>query len=313
MRIDRRQLLKFASLLPLPAVALSACGDGNDGPGETSGTVTVHGQNLYYVRRGKGRGTPLVFMHGGLGVDHQYFRPWLDALAETNEVIYYDHLGNGKSDRPANFNDITLARLSADCDGLTTALGLSKFVLVGHSYGGFVAQDFALRYQNRLAGLALVCTAPDLASFVPRSPLGGTPAQQMAFGALSAGVTTDAEMKANWETAVPLYYNNATPPASVDLAELGSRTVYSAAAYMRGNEVLFGGFDMVPRLSEIKVPTSVQYGKGDLWRFGDADKLAKNIPGASLTYYENSGHFPFQEETAAFLANMRSFVVGLPK
>ena len=129
---------------------------------ESSGFATANGHKLYYATLG--RGMPVIFMHGGLGFDHQYFRPFVDPLADAAQVVYYDHLGHGKSDRPANFSEITLERLSSDCDALATALGFDKFVLVGHSYGGFVAFDFAFRFPNRLAGLAFTCTAPDLTS-----------------------------------------------------------------------------------------------------------------------------------------------------
>jgi proline iminopeptidase len=276
---------------------------------ESSGFATANGHKLYYATLG--RGMPVIFMHGGLGFDHQYFRPFVDPLADAAQVVYYDHLGHGKSDRPTNFNEITLERLSSDCDALATALGFDKFVLVGHSYGGFVAFDFAFRFPNRLAGLAFTCTAPDLTSG-QRNPLGGTPAQADAWARRrQAANATDQEFRANWTAVAPLYYNNASPPAGV-LEDVDRRTIYSAAGANRGLEIL-GGYDFVSRLSNLKVPTAVQYGAGDIWRFGDNERIAKNIPGATLKYYANSGHWPFQEEQSAFIADMRRFVTSLPR
>src|SRR5258708_2049050 len=153
MQIGRRAFLRTGGILPAAALAELLAehveaeerggGDDERSAAETSGFATVNGQKLYYVTLG--RGTPVIFMHGGLGFDHQYFRPFVDPLADSAEVVYYDQLGHGKSDRPANFNDITLARLSAGCDGLATALGLDKFVLVGHSDGGCTCPPLALR------------------------------------------------------------------------------------------------------------------------------------------------------------------------
>jgi len=321
MQIDRRAFLRTGAILPAAALAELLAehvveaeeekrggGDDESSAAETSGFARVNGYKLYYVTLG--RGTPVIFMHGGLGFDHQYFRPFVDPLADSAKVVYYDQLGHGRSDRPANFNEITLARLSADCDGLATALGFDKFVLVGHSYGGFIALDFALRYPNRLSGLVLSCTAADLASFVLRNPLGGTAAEQTALSRLFAGPAengTDQAFRTNWIGAVPLYYKNVTPPAGV-LADVDGRTIYSAAAFNRGNELL-GGYDFVPQLASIGVPTAVHYGTGDIWRFGDIEKIAKNISGAALKYFPNSGHWPFQEEQAAFLGYMRGFLV----
>jgi proline iminopeptidase len=306
IRLTRRGFLSAVAALPATAAGLG--GRAAAVEGESSGFATVNGQKLYYVTLG--RGVPVIFMHGGLGFDHQYFRPFLDPLADSAKLVFYDHLGHGKSDRPADFADLTLARLSSDCDALATALGFDKFVLVGHSYGGFIALDFALRYPRRLAGLVLACTAPDLTSGM-RDPLGGTAEQQAALRRLFAGPNaTDAALRANWSAAVPLYYNNATPPAGV-VADVDSRTIYSAAGSLRGSEIL-RGFDVVSKLPTIATPTLVQYGAGDIWRFGDNERLAKNIPGAKPTYFADSGHWPFQEEPAAYLAAMRGFVAGLP-
>ena len=268
----------------------------------------MNGKNLYHVSLGKG--IPIVFLHGGLGLDHQYFRPFINPLAENARVICYDQLGQGRSDRPASYDELTFERLSSDCDALTRALGIDKFILVGHSYGGFVALDFALRFPHRLAGLVLSCTAPDTASFIQRSPLGGTPSQQAALGQLlQAPASSDEDLRKKWTEVAPLYYNHATPPTGV-IADVDQRTIYSAAAFNRGNQLL-ASYNLVSRLPSINVPTAVHYGAGDIWRFGDDEKLAKNIPGASLKYFANSGHWPFQEEPAEFIQYMRGFIAGL--
>jgi len=307
MRLTRRGFLKAGAVLPAAAAGFGGRAAAEAG---TSGFAAVNGQKLYYVTLGQG--VPVIFMHGGLGFDHQYFRPFLDPLADSAKLVFYDHLGHGKSDRPANFSDLTFARLSSDCDALATALGFDKFVLVGHSYGGFIALDFALRYPRRLAGLVLACTAPDLTSGL-RDPLGGTAEQQAALHRLFAGGkenATDAALRANWSAAVPLYYNHADPPAGV-VADIDSRTIYSAAGFLRGFEIL-AGFDVVSKLPTIETPTLVQYGAGDIWRFGDNERIAKNIPGAKLMYFANSGHWPFQEEPVGYLGAMQGFLAGLP-
>jgi proline iminopeptidase len=308
MKITRRGLLSTGAAAT--ATYLTAQSDfAAAAVAETSGFATANGNKLYYATLG--RGMPVIFMHGGLGLDHQYFRPFVDPLADAAQVVYYDHLGHGRSDRPADFSEITLERLSSDCDALAAALGFDKFVLVGHSYGGFVAFDFAFRFPNRLAGLAFTCTAPDLTSS-QRNPLGGTPAQADELARLLAGPNaTDQEFRANWTAVAPLYYNNASPPAGV-LEDVDRRTIYSAAGANRGLEIL-GGYDFVSRLPNLKIPTAVQYGAGDIWRFGDNERIAKNIPGAALKYYANSGHWPFQEQQSAFIADMRRFVTSLTR
>ena len=65
-------------------------------------TAKINGSDLYY--ESIGNGPPLLIMHGGLGLSHNYLRPYFDQMAQSHTVIYYDHLGNGRSARPDNFD-----------------------------------------------------------------------------------------------------------------------------------------------------------------------------------------------------------------
>ena len=80
-----------------------------------------------------GRGPAMLVMHGGMGWDHTYFRPGLDALSDQVELVYYDHRGNGRSGRPPS-ETITFEQLCADADALRGHLGLSPQAA---SCGGF--------------------------------------------------------------------------------------------------------------------------------------------------------------------------------
>jgi proline iminopeptidase len=97
--------------------------------------------------------------HGGLGLDHTHLHPWLDPLGDVLRLVYYDHRGNGRSDGPFQ-KTWTHADLTADAEALRRELGLGRMVLLGHSYGGFLALDYAVRYPDLLSHLILVSTAP---------------------------------------------------------------------------------------------------------------------------------------------------------
>src|SRR6516162_10743394 len=120
----------------------------------------VNQTELFYTSFGEGR--PMFMMHGGLGFDHTYFRPWLDPLGDRVQLIYYDHRGNGRSQRPTSYDGISHDTWTADADALRSYLGDELIILFGHSYGGFLAQEYALRYGQHLRGLILSCTAPAL-------------------------------------------------------------------------------------------------------------------------------------------------------
>lgn len=121
-----------------------------------TGRIAVRDTELYVDV--EGQGPPVLVMHGGLGVDHTCFRPWLDPLGDTASLIYYDHRGNGRSARPPldEFDHDTWVE---DADALRAAMGHEKVVVLGHSYGGFLALRYALAHPDRVRGLILLSTA----------------------------------------------------------------------------------------------------------------------------------------------------------
>ena len=90
-----------------------------------------------------GDGHPLVLLHGGPGLDHTQFRPWLDPLAERFRLIYVDQRSQGRSD-PADRRTWNLAQLSADVSALAGALGHESYAVLGQSFGSFVALQHAV-------------------------------------------------------------------------------------------------------------------------------------------------------------------------
>jgi proline iminopeptidase len=118
--------------------------------------VTVNGARLGYESEGSGE--PLILISGGPGISHDYFHPYFSSLRDSYRVVYFDAFGRGKSDRATNSRDYTLARDVDDLEALRKTLGLGAINLLGHSYGGVVAQAYALRFPDSLRRLILVDT-----------------------------------------------------------------------------------------------------------------------------------------------------------
>jgi proline iminopeptidase len=104
-----------------------------------------------------GRGTPLALMHGGPGAD-LYTMISFKPLADQFTLIFYDHRCNERSEG-ADVSSLTWENLTADADVLREKLGFEKWAVLGHSFGGYVALEYALRYPNRLSALVLVIRA----------------------------------------------------------------------------------------------------------------------------------------------------------
>src|SRR5712691_6144642 len=119
-------------------------------------TVEVHDTHIFYTT--SGTGLPCLVMHGGLGLDHTYLRG-LDNFSDVLHLVYYDHRHNGRSGRPP-LESVTHAQLAADAEGLRQSLGVGKVAVLGHSYGGFIALEYALRYPESVSHVILVDTAP---------------------------------------------------------------------------------------------------------------------------------------------------------
>lgn len=122
-------------------------------PGEH---VDVNGTRLWVER--EGAGDPLVLLAGGPANSHVTFHPVFSQLADVCEVVYYDYRGRGRSDKPDDPPAITFDGDVADLEGLRRALGFERMHLYGFSYGGLVAQAYALAHPERVSRLVLANT-----------------------------------------------------------------------------------------------------------------------------------------------------------
>ncbi len=265
----------------------------------------INGTEIYYEKVGKG--IPIMLMHGGLGLDHTYFQPWLKALANRATLIFFDHRGNGLSARPDSFDDITHQTWIEDADALREYLGYDQIVLLGHSYGGFLAQDYALRFGKHLLGLVLCATAPvvDYPDVILKNAEERATPEQFAAvkEVLSRPMANDEELRRYWRLLLPLYFygsNALYDPALGTMID--AYTVFSAAASNHGYFVTLPQFNALPRLGEIKVPTLVISG-GDDWVTPLAEggkRIHDAIPNSQLVVFDKSGHWPFIEQKAYF-------------
>src|ERR1700757_1304628 len=120
------------------------------------GLVDAKGVLIYYET--VGRGEPLLIVHGGPGASHDYFLPYLLPLAHTNKLVFIDERGSGRSEKLEDVKQYTVENMVSDVEAVRVGLGLGKISLLGHSYGGVLAQAYALKYQEHLSHLVLAST-----------------------------------------------------------------------------------------------------------------------------------------------------------
>lgn len=112
----------------------------------------INGANIWTVSHGSG--DPIFFIAGGPGGTHPGLRSF-DPLSSTNTLVFYDGVGRGMSDTLALVTEYSLERDIEDLEGLRVAMGYDKIAILGHSYGGVVAQGYAIKYPNNVSHLIL--------------------------------------------------------------------------------------------------------------------------------------------------------------
>ena len=272
----------------------------------------INGNEVFYASIGQGR--PMLLMHGGSGLDHTYFRPWLDTLSDQVQLIYYDQLGQGRSARPQSYEGISMGTWADEADALRASLGFDRIILFGHSFGGFIAQEYALRHGEHLDGLVLCDTAPVLdyqdVIMANAQSRGTTEQVQAVIAGLSAPVADDASFQQLLTTILPLYFNKYDPEVG---KQMDDATQYSARGFNQGMGVCLPTFNVLSRLGEITVPTLVIAGRHD-WITPPAqggERLHAGIPYSKLIIFEESGHFPFIEEHDKFVETVRNWINSL--
>ncbi|MEX1109366.1 MAG: proline iminopeptidase-family hydrolase [Dongiaceae bacterium] len=279
-------------------------------------SVAVDGYKV--VTYSYGKGDEVVFLlNGGPGLPCDYLRDPLVALVETGyRVVTYDQLGTGQSDTPTDPALWTIGRYCDEVDTVRKALGIGRMHLLGHSWGGWLGIEYALKYPAALKSLVLSNTSADMPHMIAeldrlRGNLGAeTQAMMLAYEA--EGNYDHPEYKA----AITLlsyrhvYRLRELPPSVRNSIDHENHAIYDA---MQGpNEFHFTGnlkdWNRVPDLPRIKTPTLVLVGLHDELTPACAMRIHRNLPNSEIRVFRNSSHMAMYEEPQAYLDTVRGFL-----
>jgi len=112
----------------------------------------------------EGNGVPVVLLHGGPGATHHYFHRSFSKASKFAKVIYFDQRGCGSSEYNPG-DGYSISQAVDDLKKLKNSLGIKQWFVLGHSYGGLLAQRYALKYPEGVLGLILVCAEPGMSFF----------------------------------------------------------------------------------------------------------------------------------------------------
>ena len=125
---------------------------------KTQETIDINGVQHFIEKMGEGE--PLLVLHGGPGLFHDYLVPHFESLAADYQIIFYDQRGCGRTDFPKDTSTINIENYIEDLEAIRKHLKLEKLNLVGHSWGALLAMNYAKKYPKNLNRLVLISPAP---------------------------------------------------------------------------------------------------------------------------------------------------------
>lgn len=273
--------------------------------------IAIRDVSLFVKVMGGGGASPMLFMHGGPGLDHTTLLP-LAPLARDHALVFYDHRCNGRSGGAVE--TMTWENLTADADALRATLGYDRWIVLGHSFGGHVALEYVLRHPDRVSQLILMDTAADARWSMENGP---RILAKRGYGAVTV-------------RAAQRFFNGDMAPRDARVAAMRLLRAYYHHIGLRGLPgMLAGAFDLkyrpetqifgfgqlqkgwtvMDRLHEIEVPALVIGGRDDFLFPPECEAiLADRLPNARLEIIERAGHNPQQEQPAAVIDCIRDFI-----
>lgn len=284
--------------------------------------ISVNGAKLWVVTAGKGN--PLILIAGGPGNAHIGLRRF-DSIAGNHLLIYFDAFGRGKSDTAKDVKEYTLERDIEDIEGLRVALHFDKMDVLGHSYGGLVAQGYALKYPSHVSHLVLANTFhsylmwqmnddnsnreiktnyPEiwdtLTKLREQGYISSDPIHQEVYSRVPYGFLY-AYNPANFNTGTMKPYPN----------QMNTKLYYQMVGrdgdFIVGNDI--GNFDYRQKLKQLKMPVLIYGGRYD--RVAVPSMMAKYkeyCPQAKFVMFEHSGHNPQVEEPQELFKLLNEFL-----
>jgi proline-specific peptidase len=289
------------------------------GQGRPDGSIAVPGGQVAYWVLGDGQSgrLPLLTLHGGPGLTHNYLEALAD-LADERQVIFFDQLGCGESDRPGDTSLWTVERAVAEVDSVRSALGLGRFHLFGNSWGGWLALSYALAHPGSgMTGLILSSCPPHTGRFVDycwelRARLPAATAATLTRHEEAGWFRCPEYQAAVWEFYRRHLCRLQPWPRGLEVSfETMGTDVYEAMWGPSEFGPLTGvlkDWNVTDRLAEIRSPVLVTAGRYDEASPEQCREMSDALPDGRFQLFEESSHVAFYEQRAEYIECARAFL-----
>jgi len=262
--------------------------------------INIDGFELFYESRGSGY--PLVLIPGVSSGAWNWYKQ-VDELSGSFRVITFDPRGISRSLLPEGIGaEISIPALAGDVAALLDDLGIAKAHVLGASFGGFVAQEFALRFPERLRKLVLVCTSfGGMRHVAPR-------AEVMQTFTAAAGMSTAERIRTNLGPAFESEFAKRHPEIVEEVCLLREANPVPEDIYYQQFKAAMT-FDAEEQVGEIRAETLVITGSDDaIVPMANSENLAAAIAGSRLEVIADGGHLFFIEQPETFNRAVTGFL-----
>jgi proline-specific peptidase len=285
--------------------------------------IDVGGCEIYVEE--EGLGAPLILINGGPGGTHHYFHPWFSRAKEYARVIYYDQRGTGLSDFKPGENGYSVEQAVEDLEAMRKSLKICKWVILGYSYGGFLAQYYTIKYPQNVAGLLLLGSALGM-----KVTLKETRQYEFISDKERSRIKEVREQieemaqENNWSRQKRIsliVYNslingdwkrqNMYKPSLQRLCQSALYEWVHDEDFNENISISYENIDLTGAFEYCTIPTLILEGKWDLtWNVDKKEILKNNHPNAKMVIFEKSGHGIYDEEPERFFNTLKSFMLS---
>ncbi|HUQ48162.1 MAG TPA: alpha/beta fold hydrolase [Gemmatimonadaceae bacterium] len=280
-------------------------------PPLTQQTVKARGLDFAVFRSPPVDGSlPLLCINGGLHFGHEVLWPALAPLAAKRELIFFDQRGRGKSQQPPGRRSSRIEYDAGDVAPIREALGLERWDVLGHSWGGGIAMLATAQDQdavNKLVSVDAVGPTSDWLSRLHSGAIARLEGERRAALERLDPASLEAdniEAHAEYTSALyPAWFADREFGAIFSSPKANSPTGAAVAARLRRE-----GYDWTSIIQMIRVPTLIVHGERDLLDVSVARQIHELIPGSELALIPHAGHLPFWEAPEEFFDRVETFL-----
>ena len=275
--------------------------------------IPVRGAQLFC--RILGKGNPIIIIHGSPALSQDYLFPHLAKLSEDNLTVFYDQRGCGHSTSSLTEKEINVSTFVADIDDIRKSLNFDKVILLGHSWGGFLALKYAFQHPDSVQKLILLDTMPasqeEFTLFITEvtkrlDPLHDELQRLESTDLYKSGdpETVEKQLKLVFQTY--LYNPEKIHQLNFRLPQQGILSGFKTFELLC-QEIFMKPYDIFDNLSTIKCPTLILHGDSDPISYQMAEHIHQSIPNSTFIKIDQCGHFPLQNSLKPYSLPSKTF------